>query len=118
MRCALLMSAAGPDADGDLRTGLQRWPDCRDGGRVTVVEPGLLLHDPLTATTVTVDGCDVLLADRPAVPLDRALDAYCVVDAADRSVVIDFVAALPAVRLGAVVEIRPTLGSSPNGQVC
>lgn len=50
--------------------------------RVAVVDPGLPLYDPAMATTVTVEGRDIVLADRPALPLDHALRAYCLVELA------------------------------------
>lgn len=104
MRYALLMSAAGREVEGAWRRHLGGWP--AGSHDVAVVDPGLPMHDPDVATTVTVDGRDIVLADRPAVPPDRALYAYCSVEADLRRAVIDYVSAMPAVQGGAVVEIR------------
>lgn len=78
------------------------WPE--DSRDVAVVDRGLPMHGPDMATTVTVEGCDIVLADRPAVPPDRALGACCIVETGDHRALIDYVAAMPAVQSGAVVE--------------
>lgn len=111
MRFALLMSAAERNADGGVRRSFEGLLARCDDGRVTVVEVGPPMHDAETATTVSVDGRGVLLADRPAVPLERAIDAFCIVEAAECGVVVESVAAMPAVAEGAVVEIRPVVDS-------
>lgn len=105
MRYVLLMSTGERRADGVTRRALHGWPDEVKGPRVKLIDPGRPMYEPDMATTVTVDPWHVRLSDGPVVAPERALDAYCVVEGL-RSAVIDYVATLPAVHDGAVVEIR------------
>lgn len=88
------------------------WPE--DSREVVVVDPGLPMHGPDVPKTAAVEGSAIVLADRPAVASDRAVGAYCLVEAADPRAVIDCVAAMPAVQAGPVVEFRPDLAALHN----
>lgn len=54
MRYVFLMSAAERSADDVSRQHANGWPE--DSPTVAVVDPGLPLHDPDVAATVTVEG--------------------------------------------------------------
>jgi hypothetical protein len=60
-----------------------------------------------TATTVAVDDGRTTITDGPAVAPTVALDGYYLYEAADRDAAIALAARIPAVRLGATVEVRP-----------
>jgi hypothetical protein len=75
--------------------------------------PGVLDGNQLqpvgTASTVTVENDETRIADGPAVEPSVALDGYYLYDGADRGAAIALAARIPAVRLGATVEIRPVV---------
>ena len=73
------------------------------------VTPGLQLDDPGTATTVRVEGGEVLATDGPFAETKEAIGGYLVVEADSREAAIELAARIPAARLGGAVEVRPVV---------
>ena len=73
--------------------------------------PGVLDGNQLqpagTAATVTVYDGRTTITEGPAVASSAALDGYYLYEAADRDAAVALAARVPAVRLGATVEVRP-----------
>lgn len=79
---------------------LQRMPGVVDANQLQPTE---------TASTVSVEGGRANVADGLPVPPDLAIDGYYLYDAPDLEAAVQFAAQIPATRLGATVEIRPTI---------
>jgi hypothetical protein len=75
--------------------------------------PGVLdgnqLQPAATAATIAVAGGETTITDGPAVAPSAALDGYYLYEAADRDAALALAARIPAVRLGATVEVRPVV---------
>jgi hypothetical protein len=60
-----------------------------------------------TATTVRVQGGQMLLTDGPFVEAKEHLGGYCVVEADELDAALEIAARLPAARMGGAIEVRP-----------
>jgi hypothetical protein len=60
-----------------------------------------------TATTVRVEGGEMLLTDGPFVEAKEHLGGYCLVEAEDLDAALALAARIPAARMGGAVEVRP-----------
>ena len=82
----------------------------RDYGEINQtpgVTSGLQLQPPETATTVRVEGGNVLTTDGPFVETKEALGGYLIFEADDLDAAIELAAKIPAARLGGAIEVRP-----------
>src|ERR1043165_9361591 len=68
---------------------------------------GAHLQPSETATTVSHGAAGNLITDGPYADTKEVLGGYYVLDAADMDEALEFVQAIPAVRLGGAVEVRP-----------
>ncbi|GAA2390787.1 YciI family protein [Nonomuraea africana] len=68
---------------------------------------GAQLQPVETATTVRVVDGRRLTTDGPFADTKEVLGGLCLIEAADLQEALDLAARIPAVRLGAVVEVRP-----------
>ncbi|MFI7439410.1 YciI family protein [Nonomuraea indica] len=68
---------------------------------------GARLQPVETATTVRVVDGRTLTTDGPFADTKEVLGGLCLIEAADLEEALDLAARLPAVRLGAAVEVRP-----------
>jgi hypothetical protein len=75
--------------------------------RAPGITGGARLQPPETATTVRVDGGQVLHTDGPFAETKEALGGYYLLDAPDLDTALDLAARIPAARLGGAVEVRP-----------
>lgn len=71
------------------------------------VTPGLPLGFPQHATTVRVDGDEVVATDGPFVNAAGAVGGYFVFEASTKEEAVALAARIPAARLGGAVEVRP-----------
>jgi hypothetical protein len=75
--------------------------------------PGVIGGDQLqpvdTATTVRVQGGQVLLSDGPFVEAKEHLGGYLLVEADELDAALEIAARLPAARMGGAIEVRPVL---------
>ena len=62
-----------------------------------------------TATTVRVDGGEMLTTDGPFVETKEELGGYYVIDAGDLDEAVAFAARIPAARFGGAIEVRPVV---------
>ena len=68
---------------------------------------GAELSHPSTATTVRGNNGDVLMTDGPFAETKEILGGFYLIDVADLDEALAFAAAVPAVRRGGSVEVRP-----------
>ncbi|MEU1387819.1 MULTISPECIES: YciI family protein [unclassified Nonomuraea] len=68
---------------------------------------GARLQPAETATTMRVAGGRTLTTDGPFADTKEVLGGLCLIEAADLEEALDLAARIPAVRFGAVVEVRP-----------
>src|SRR4051794_39723830 len=73
------------------------------------VTPGVRMQDAESATTVRVEGGNVLTTDGPFVAVKEALGGYLFFEADDLDAAIELAARIPAARLGGAVEVRPVV---------
>ena len=75
--------------------------------------PGVLGGEQLqpveTATTVRVQGGQVLLSDGPFIDAKEHLGGYYLVEADELDEALEIAARIPAARLGGAVEVRPVV---------
>ena len=75
--------------------------------------PGVLGGEQLrpveTATTVRVEGGQMLLTDGPFVDSKEHLGGYYLIDADDLDAALELAARIPAARMGGVIEVRPVV---------
>jgi hypothetical protein len=73
--------------------------------------PGVIGGDQLqpveTATTVRVEGGQMLLTDGPFLDAKEHLGGYFLVEADDLDAALELAARVPAARMGGAVEVRP-----------
>jgi hypothetical protein len=73
--------------------------------------PGVIGGDQLrpveTATTVRVQGGQMLLSDGPFVEAKEHLGGYYLVEADDLDAALEIAARIPAARMGGAIEVRP-----------
>ena len=73
------------------------------------VTPGLQLDEPSAATTVRVEGGEVMTTDGPFVETKEAIGGYLVFEAEGLEAAVELAARVPAARLGGAVEVRPVV---------
>jgi hypothetical protein len=73
------------------------------------VTPGVQLDEPETATTVRVEGGEMLTTDGPFVTVKEALGGWLLFEADDLDAAIELASRIPAARLGGAVEVRPVV---------
>lgn len=73
------------------------------------VTPGLQLDEPSSATTVRVEGGEVMTTDGPFVETKEAIGGYLVLEADSLEAAVELAARVPAARLGGAVEVRPVV---------
>jgi hypothetical protein len=73
------------------------------------VTPGLQLDEPGSATTVRVEGGEVMATDGPFVETKEAIGGYLVFEADSIEAAVELAARIPAARLGGAVEVRPVV---------
>jgi hypothetical protein len=78
-------------------------------GARPVVFGGEELDHPATATTVRLGGGDVLTTDGPYAETKEAFGGFYLIDVPNLDDAIEFASAVPAVRRGGAVEIRPLM---------
>jgi len=75
--------------------------------------PGVLGGDQLqpieTATTVRVQGGQVLLSDGPFIDAKEHLGGYYLVEADELDEALEIAARIPVARMGGAVEVRPVV---------
>jgi hypothetical protein len=71
------------------------------------VTPGVQMESPEAATTVRVEGGEVLTTDGPFVATKEALGGYLLFEADDLDAAIELAARVPAARMGGAIEVRP-----------
>jgi hypothetical protein len=73
--------------------------------------PGVIAGDQLqpveTATTVRVEGGQMLLSDGPFIEAKEHLGGYLVLEADDLDTALELAARIPAARMGGAIEVRP-----------
>jgi hypothetical protein len=69
--------------------------------------PGVQMQPPEAATTVRVQGGDVLVTDGPFVAVKEALGGYCFFEGDDLDAAIELASQIPAARMGGAIEVRP-----------
>lgn len=72
------------------------------------------LRPPRLTTTVRVAGDEILKAEGTSIEASEALRALYLVESDDPDAVLDLVARLPAVRMGATVEVWPLIEPDPH----
>ena len=68
---------------------------------------GAQLQPAETATTVRVNGGDVLTTDGPFPEMKEVFGGYYVLEADDLDTALEIAARVPAARMGGAVEVRP-----------
>jgi hypothetical protein len=68
---------------------------------------GAQLQPVDTATTVRVQGGDMLLTDGPFVDAKEHVGSFCVVEADDLDGALEIAGRIPAARMGGAIEVRP-----------
>ncbi|RSN12617.1 hypothetical protein DMB42_10465 [Nonomuraea sp. WAC 01424] len=108
MRYALLINerpGAYDGLDDDERAGVSaRYAALMADERVIA---GERLQPAATATTVRMDGGGLLVTDGPFADTKEILGGFYIVEAADLDEALELAAAIPAVRMGGSVEVRP-----------
>jgi hypothetical protein len=74
-------------------------------------ESGSQMQPPEMATTVRVQGSEVLTTDGPFAESKEALGGYGFLEADDLDAAIALAAKIPAARMGGAVEVRPMVES-------
>ena len=73
--------------------------------------PGVIGGEQLrpleTATTVRVQGGEILLSDGPFVEAKEHLGGYYLVEADELDAALEIAARIPAARMGGAIEVRP-----------
>jgi len=72
-----------------------------------VVRGGAQLQPIHTATTVRVNGGELLTTDGPFADTKEVFGGYYVIDVADLDQALAFAARIPSARMGGAVEVRP-----------
>jgi hypothetical protein len=74
------------------------------------------LRPARTATTIHLDGEEIVKTDGPSAGTREGLRALYVLESDEADAVLDFVSRLPAVRLGGTVEVWPLIEPGPHAQ--
>lgn len=74
------------------------------------VTGGAALQSPDTATTVRVDGEQVLVTDGPFADTKEVFGGFYLLEADNLDQATELAARIPAARFGGAVEIRPLMG--------
>lgn len=72
------------------------------------------LRPPRTATSIRLDGDEIVKTDGPSMETNESLRAFYVLESDEPGAVLDFASQLPAVRLGGRVEIWPLIEPGPQ----
>jgi hypothetical protein len=78
-------------------------------GQSAGVIGGQQLQPVETATTVRVEGGQVLLSDGPFVEAKEHLGGFYLVEADELDAALEIAARIPAARMGGAVEVRPVV---------
>jgi len=73
--------------------------------------PGEQMQPPDMATTVRVEGHQVLTTDGPFPETKEAVGGYCFLEADDLDAAIALAAKIPAASMGGAVEVRPMVST-------
>lgn len=83
------------------------------GHAAASVSAGLIAHytlrPPRTATTLRLQGDEIVTTDGPFADMSEGLRAIYVLDSEEPGAVFDFASQLPAVRFGGIVEVWPLI---------
>jgi len=74
------------------------------------------LRPPRTATTVRLNGDEIVKTDGPSAETREGLRAFYVLESDEPDAVLDFASRLPAVRLGGTAEVWPLVELEPGPQ--
>lgn len=74
------------------------------------VTGGAALQSPETATTVRVDGTQVLVTDGPFADTKEIFGGFYLLEADNLDQATELAARIPAARFGGAIEIRPLMG--------
>ena len=77
--------------------------------RAPGVVGGAQLQPVDTATTVRVEGGEMLLTDGPFLDAKEHVGGFLLVEADDLDAALDVAARIPAARMGGAVEVRPVV---------
>jgi hypothetical protein len=78
-------------------------------GQVAGVIGGGQLRPVETATTVRVEGGQMLLSDGPFVEAKEHIGGYVLVEADELDAALEIAARIPAARMGGAIEVRPVV---------
>jgi hypothetical protein len=89
-----------------------------EGQAATSASTSLVAHyrlrPPRTATTIRLNGDEIVKADGPSAEMREGLRAFYVLESDEPDAVLDFAGRLPAVRLGGTVEVWPLVEHEPG----
>jgi hypothetical protein len=85
----------------------QVYQDYRELNETAGFTSGERMEGPAMATTVRVDGHEVLTTDGPFAEAKEAIGGYGIFEADDLDAAIELASKIPAARLGGGIEIRP-----------
>lgn len=112
MKYALLIYSPGMDHPGEPRHGdhvMDSWLDytvaLRQAGVLLTAEQ---LHQPDTATAVSLRNGERLLTDGPFMETKEHLGGFYLIDVPDLDAALDWAAQMPIMRFG-TVEVRPIM---------
>jgi hypothetical protein len=74
------------------------------------------LRPPRTATTIRVNGDEIVKTDGPSAEMREGLRAFYVLESDEPDAVLEFASGLPAVQLGGTVEVWPLVEPEPAMQ--
>lgn len=72
------------------------------------------LRPPQTASTIRLNGAEIVKTDGPSADVREGLRAFYVLESDEPEPVLDFGSRLPAVRLGGTVEVWPLVEPEPG----
>jgi hypothetical protein len=74
------------------------------------------LRPPRLATTVRVEGDQIVKTEGPSAETSERLRAFYVLESDEQDAVLDFASQIPAVRLGGTVEVWPLMEPGRHAQ--
>jgi hypothetical protein len=74
------------------------------------------LRPPRTATTIHLDGDEIVKTEGPSLETREGLRALYVLESDQADAVLDFASRLPAIQLGGTVEVWPLIEPGPHAQ--
>ena len=75
-------------------------PEIRDGNQ---------LQPPASAVTARVDDGQIVVTEGPIVETGEPLGGYYLIEVADRDAAVALASRIPALRMGAAIEVRPVI---------